>query len=134
MAGGSCLLKIAILWAIANNTGVTVCLLCCRISMLCWLAGRQYWSYHNHGRTAWWLDCDVIVICSLPGVRKKASFLPWFLVLLISYESHVILDFFTYGPRGVMLFWPITAERFISPIFLFHGGAWSAGVYTSEHL
>jgi membrane-bound metal-dependent hydrolase YbcI (DUF457 family) len=75
-----------------------------------------------------------VLVAATIKVWKKTSFLPWFLVLLISYESHVILDYFTYGGRGVMLFWPLTAERFLPPFTIFHGVRWSEGVYTTEHL
>jgi membrane-bound metal-dependent hydrolase YbcI (DUF457 family) len=91
--------------------------------------------YHNNGTHSLVVGLAVsLLFAGFMGLRKKSSFLPWFLVLLISYESHVILDYFTFGGRGVMLFWPITIERFIPPILLFHGVRWSAGIYTSEHL
>lgn len=92
-------------------------------------------GYHNQGTHSLVVGLAVsLLFAGFVGLRKKSSFLPWFLVLLISYESHVILDYFTYGGRGVMLFWPITVERFIPPILLFHGVRWSAGIYTTEHL
>jgi membrane-bound metal-dependent hydrolase YbcI (DUF457 family) len=92
-------------------------------------------AYHNNGTHSLIVGLAVsLLVAGLMGLRRKTSFLPWFLVLLISYESHVILDYFTFGGRGVMLFWPITVERFIPPILFFHGVRWSAGVYTTEHL
>jgi len=91
--------------------------------------------YHNNGTHSLVVGLAVsLLIAGIMGLGKKSRFLPWFLLLLISYESHVILDYFTNGSRGVMLFWPITAERFNPPIGLFHGVRWSAGIYTSEHL
>ena len=91
--------------------------------------------YHNNATHSLVVGLAIsLLFAAFLELRNKARFLPWFMVLLISYESHVILDYFTYGPRGVMLFWPITTERFIAPIFLFHGVRWSAGVYTIEHL
>jgi membrane-bound metal-dependent hydrolase YbcI (DUF457 family) len=91
--------------------------------------------YHNHGTHSLVIGLVVsLLVVAIMGLRKKNNLLPWFLVLLISYESHVILDYFTFGGRGVMLFWPLTAERFIPPVMFFHGVRWSAGVYTFEHL
>lgn len=91
--------------------------------------------YHNNGTHSLVVGLGVsLLVAAYLGLRRKASFLPWFLVLLISYESHVILDYFTFGGRGVMLFWPIIAERFLPPFTLFHGVRWSAGVYSAEHL
>jgi membrane-bound metal-dependent hydrolase YbcI (DUF457 family) len=47
---------------------------------------------------------------------KRGDFVLWFVVLLASYEMHVIMDYFTVGGRGVMLFWPLTLQRFESPV------------------
>ncbi|NIV75262.1 MAG: hypothetical protein GWN37_10615, partial [Gammaproteobacteria bacterium] len=43
-----------------------------------------------------------------------------FLLTLVCYELHVLLDYLTVG-RGVMLLWPLSAERFAPPIYLFYG-------------
>jgi len=91
--------------------------------------------YHNNGTHSLVIGLAVsLVFAAFLGLWKKSSFFLWFLVLLIGYESHVILDYFTYGGRGVMLFWPLSPERFIPPFTIFHGVRWSAGVYTTEHL
>lgn len=49
------------------------------------------------------------------------------------YVLHLILDWMTYG-RGLMLFWPFTSRRFISPWLPFRGVRWSEGVFSMEHL
>jgi hypothetical protein len=43
------------------------------------------------------------------------------------------MDFFTVS-RGVMLFWPLTDQRFVSPVKLFTGLHWSQGVWSVHHL
>jgi inner membrane protein len=63
----------------------------------------------------------------------RFGFLRWFIIALLCYELHVIADFFTIG-RGVMLFWPFSVERFISPVRLFYGLHWSDGWLTVRHL
>jgi inner membrane protein len=91
--------------------------------------------FHNNGTHSLVIGLIIAFLVAVSmRVWKKTSFLAWFLVLLISYESHVILDYFTWGGRGVMLFWPLSAERFLPPFTIFHGVRWSAGVYTTEHL
>lgn len=53
--------------------------------------------------------------------------------ILISYEMHVVLDFFTNG-RGVMLFWPFSSMRFHSKFIIFNGLHWSDGFFSVNHL
>ena len=43
------------------------------------------------------------------------------------------MDFFTIG-RGVMVFWPLSLERFASPVPLFYGLHWSDGYLSERHL
>lgn len=91
--------------------------------------------YHNQGTHSLVVGLAISLIFAIClGFRKKSSFLVWFLVLLIGYESHVILDYFTRGGRGVMLIWPLSTERFVPPFTFFHGVRWSQGLYTSEHI
>jgi membrane-bound metal-dependent hydrolase YbcI (DUF457 family) len=56
-----------------------------------------------------------------------------FLLIYGSYALHLALDWLTYG-RGLMLFWPITERRFISPLQPFIGVRWSEGVFHHGHL
>jgi membrane-bound metal-dependent hydrolase YbcI (DUF457 family) len=57
----------------------------------------------------------------------------WIVASLISYELHIIMDYFT-GERGVMLFWPLTATRFSAPVKLFAGVQWGNGLVSISHL
>ena len=57
----------------------------------------------------------------------------WFVVVLLCYQSHVLMDYFTIG-RGVMLFWPFSEERWGAPIKLFYGLHWSDGWWTPRPL
>jgi membrane-bound metal-dependent hydrolase YbcI (DUF457 family) len=58
---------------------------------------------------------------------------PWAVATAACYGMHVAMDFFTHG-RGIMAFWPITCERFISPVLFFYGLHWSEGWLSSSHL
>lgn len=97
------------------------------------LAG-DFGEFHNN-----WTHSLVtgVVVSALIGTAvwlvKRSGFLKWFLIALASYELHVIMDFFTRG-RGVMLLWPLTADRFSSPVTLFYGLRWSEGLFSLFHL
>jgi hypothetical protein len=71
------------------------------------------------GGLAWW--------------RKRSGFVYWFGLVLLCYQLHIVLDFFTVG-RGVMLFWPLSVVRFSSPIKLFYGLHWSEGFISIQHI
>jgi inner membrane protein len=62
-----------------------------------------------------------------------APFLGWFLLALVCYQAHVIMDYFTIG-RGVKLLWPISEQRFSPPFELFYGLRWSDGLISVRHL
>jgi inner membrane protein len=90
--------------------------------------------YHNNGTHS--LVVGLFLSMLFAGVvhrRFKYSFVTWFIVALLAYEMHVVLDFFTIG-RGVMLFWPLSSNRYSSPILLFYGLHWSDGVLSMRHL
>jgi membrane-bound metal-dependent hydrolase YbcI (DUF457 family) len=79
----------------------------------------------------------LVVALLIAGVfywRQRAEFWFWFLISLVSYNLHVIMDYFTLGGRGVMLWWPFSTTRYESPLFLFWGVRWSEGLFASEHL
>jgi inner membrane protein len=90
--------------------------------------------YHNNGTHS--LVIGLILAILFVGVirwRFQCSFISWFVIVLLAYEMHVIMDFFTIG-RGVMLFWPFSHERYSSPILVFYGLHWSDGVFSLRHL
>lgn len=63
----------------------------------------------------------------------KSGIWIWFGIFTLGYSLHALLDFFTMGERGVMLFWPLTSERFSSPVKLFYGVRWSEGLLSQAH-
>ena len=74
-----------------------------------------------------------IPIAIVVWLRKPSGFVHWFIIALLCYEAHVIMDFFTLG-RGVMALWPFSWDRYQSPVYLFYGLHWSEGWISVRHL
>ena len=68
------------------------------------------------------------------SLRNRSAFFAWFWLILMSYEMHTVLDFFTHSSRGVMLLWPLSTMRFEAPVDLFYGVRWSDGWISVNHL
>jgi inner membrane protein len=66
-------------------------------------------------------------------LRNRSGFVRWFSLALISYQLHILMDFFTRG-RGVMLLWPFTEERYEPAIKLFYGLHRSGGWLSIDHV
>ncbi len=64
----------------------------------------------------------------------KYSYRQIFLLTAIVYGSHLLLDFFTAGGRGMQLFFPVTDRFFMSPIPIFPGVHHSRGLWHYSHL
>jgi membrane-bound metal-dependent hydrolase YbcI (DUF457 family) len=92
-------------------------------------------TYHNnltHSFFFGFMTCAV----ATPFVMwfmKETSFPKIFWLSYGCYAGHLIMDWMTYG-RGLMLFWPVTDARFISPWIPFIGVRWSEGLWTRDHL
>ena len=98
------------------------------------LATGQLARFHN----SWEHSLSVGVLAALLGAaialrHSRRSALRWFLIVLLCYESHVLMDSLTIG-RGVMLFWPFSEQRLASPIKIFYGLHWSDGWLSWKHL
>lgn len=92
---------------------------------------RQYHNNLTHS-----LILGFVVALSIGGVawlKQRSGFVTWFLLSLLCYDMHVIMDYFTLG-RGVMLFWPFSSSRYSSPVTLFYGVRWSDGWISLRHL
>jgi len=93
----------------------------------------DFGRFHNNGTHSLVIGLVVAVtFASIVRWRFKFSFASWLIIALISYAMHVIMDFFTLG-RGVMLFWPFSWERYLSPVPLFYGLHWSDGIISIRH-
>jgi inner membrane protein len=74
-----------------------------------------------------------LIVSTLAYWKNRSNFWGWFIVSMLSYDMHVILDIFT-GERGVMLLWPLVQDRFSSPVKLFVGVQWGLGLFTIWHV
>jgi membrane-bound metal-dependent hydrolase YbcI (DUF457 family) len=91
-------------------------------------------AYHNNFSHSLILAIPVALL--LAGIFYRiyrSDFWLWFLIGLVSYDLHVIMDALT-ADRGVMMFWPLTQNRFASPIKLFFGLRWGLGWFSLWHL
>lgn len=90
--------------------------------------------YHNNISHSLFFAIPVALVCAgLFTLVYRSNFWTWFFVSLVSYEIHIIMDFFT-AERGVMLFWPLLEARFASPVKLFMGLQWGLGWFSIWHL
>lgn len=95
----------------------------------------DFGRYHNNGTHSLLVGLAVsLLVAGTFWFVKRYDFVFWFVILLASYEMHVIMDYFTVGGRGVMLFWPLTLQRFESPVKLFFGVHWSENPLDPVHL
>src|SRR5215216_7559331 len=95
---------------------------------------RDMHGYHNNFSHSLIFAIPVALLVAAVFHRiYRSSFWLWFLICLISYDLHVIMDALT-AERGVMMFWPLTQARFASPIKLFYGLQWGLGWFSIWHL
>lgn len=93
------------------------------------ILGRPWFATHGgpmHSLAAGVLFAIVFVLAARVIVPAPATRLA--VIGLLAYWSHVLLDACTLG-RGVMVLWPLSSERFATPVPLFYGvrhGEWGA--------
>jgi len=80
---------------------------------------RDMRAYHNNVLHSLLIGIPIaLLIAGIFHRTYRSSFWLWFVICLISYDLHVIMDALT-AERGVMMFWPLTQDRLVSPIKLF---------------
>ena len=95
---------------------------------------RDMKTYHNNFSHSLLFAVPVaFLIASLFHRIYRSNFWLWFLICLMSYDLHIIMDMMT-AERGVMMFWPLTQNRFASPIKIFYGLQWGLGWLSIWHL
>ena len=90
--------------------------------------------FHNNATHS--LFSTFLVALGIGALAKKfrrGRFAFWFSLSLACYGLHVLMDRFSTG-RGVMLFWPLSTQRYSSPFTLFYGLHWSHGWISIDHL
>lgn len=94
----------------------------------------DFGRYHNNISHS--LFVGVMVALLIAGIvwwRRRAGVVFWFLLVLVCYEAHVLMDYVTQG-RGVMLLWPFSSARYSTPFTLFYGLRWSEGILSVNHV
>ncbi len=92
-------------------------------------------KYHNNATHSLFVAVLVATFLAI-AIRLivKSGFWIWFAIGFLGYSLHVLMDYFTFGGRGVMLFWPISLTRYEAPVNLFYGVRWSEGLLNSVHI
>lgn len=91
-------------------------------------------AYHNNFSHSLLFGIPVaFLVAGIFRQSDRSNFWLWFLMCLVSYDLHVIMDALT-AERGVMLFWPFNQNRFASPIKIFYGLQWGLGWFSVWHL
>jgi len=90
--------------------------------------------FHNHFSHSFFSGLVVsLLLLLLAGTLGRPRPTLWLTYGLTCYWTHLVFDFLTIG-RGVMLFWPLSNGRFSSPVKMFTGLHWSAGLWSLRHL
>jgi inner membrane protein len=90
--------------------------------------------YHNNLSHSLWAGVVVaLAVACLLAAWRLEPLVFWFGLALACYSLHIVLDYFTQG-RGVMALWPLSSDRFSSPVPLFYGLHWSEGLVSHRHL
>ena len=98
------------------------------------LTGQMY-RFHNNGTHSLLTGLAFCLAAAAFIARRRGpGFGYWLAVLYGSYSLHIVMDAFTLDGRGVMLFWPLSAQRFMSPVPLFFGVRWSEGLFSLQHV
>jgi inner membrane protein len=95
---------------------------------------RDMKAYHNNFSHSLLLAIPVAFL--IAGIFHRiypSNFWLWFAISLVSYDLHVIMDALT-AERGVMMLWPLSQNRFVSPIRIFYGLHWGLGWFSLWHL
>lgn len=96
--------------------------------------GGSVEAYHNHftHSLVFVLGVAGLVAVLLRAMRPMLRIRFFFLFAAACGLLHLAVDYCTHG-RGLMLLWPWSGHRFISPYPIFQGVRWSEGWISSSH-
>ena len=95
---------------------------------------RDMQNYHNNISHSLLLGIPIaVLIAAILYQIYHSEYWLWFLICLLSYDLHVVMDALT-AERGVMMFWPLSQNRFAFPIKVFYGVRWGLGWFSIWHL
>ena len=98
------------------------------------ILAKDFGRYHNNLTHSFSMGiAATLLIAAGAFVMDRKRVAQWAILALVCYELHVLMDFFTVG-RGVMIFWPISPDRWEPSFKLFYGLHWSNGWFSHRHL
>ena len=95
---------------------------------------RDMRAYHNNISHSLFVGIPVALL--IAGIFQRvyrSNYWLWFVICLISYDLHILMDILT-ADRGSMLFWPFTDARYAAPVKIFYGLQWGLGWFSFWHL
>ena len=95
---------------------------------------RDMRAYHNNISHSLFVGIPVALL--IAGIFQRvyrSNYWLWFVICLISYDVHILMDILT-ADRGSMLFWPFTDARYAAPVKIFYGLQWGLGWFSLWHL
>ena len=98
------------------------------------ILAKDFGRYHNNLTHSFAMGIVAsLLVAAIAYVMDRKRVVAWTLLGLACYELHVLMDYFTVG-RGVMIFWPLSPDRWEPPFKLFFGLHWSDGWFSHKHL
>lgn len=95
---------------------------------------RDMVNFHNQESHSLLMGLFIaLLFAALLAIRRYQNTWRLFGIALSCYSLHVILDSLI-PSRGVMLFWPLSEERFASPVPFFYQLQWSEGLWSASHI
>lgn len=97
------------------------------------VAGRDFERFHNNiSHSLGFVIASSLLAGMLLG-RGHGRFWRYFSAAFLAYGFHLGLDYWS-TRRGLLLFWPLSSRRFVSPTKLFYGFQWGRGILSVTHL
>jgi hypothetical protein len=93
----------------------------------------DFGRFHNNLTHSLFVGLTVATIFAVVMRWRGHGFAFWFLLSLLCYQLHIVMDAGGVS-RGVMALWPFTSARFVSPVPFFYGFHWSDGLISLRHL
>ena len=97
------------------------------------ITGDRYHHGFSHSLVMALIVSSISVI--ILYIFNKKLLLSLFVWVLLLYSSHLLLDFFTAGGKGIQLFWPFSEKFFMSEVALFPSTHHSEGkgIFAMSH-
>lgn len=112
---------------------ILICSLLPDIDAFVGLARRDFGRYHNNLTHSLAFAAAAGALAGWWTRRRAGVFSLGFRSGFLAYAGHLALDYWS-TRRGLLLLWPLSTRRFVSPRRLFYGFRWGRGVWSRTHL